>query len=310
MFLIMLLMGSFSAASNAAGWETATPMPEERTEVAVAEAGGNIFVVGGIGRKGVTSEGLMFDPSSGKWKEIAPLPLVLHHAAAASLEGTLYVVGGFTGSFLWTPSDRVFAYDAAANRWEEKQAMPTARGALGVGVWENKLYAVGGLGRFRGKLKNVDANEAYDPKTNQWTSKAPLPKARDHLAVAVIDGKLSAIGGRVDSDYSKNMARHDLYVIKKDQWKKAMPLPKPRSGTAASVLKGRIFVFGGEGPNGTFPDNDAYLPGQDRWEAAIPLPTSRHGLGAATVGHKIYVLAGGPRPGASFSDVNEVFQID
>jgi hypothetical protein len=37
------------------------------------------------------------------------------------------------------------------------------------------------------------------------------------------------------------------------------------------------------------------------------MPTARHGLGAAALGQSIYVIAGGPKPGASFSSVNEVF---
>lgn len=37
------------------------------------------------------------------------------------------------------------------------------------------------------------------------------------------------------------------------------------------------------------------------------MPTARHGLGVAVIGQSIYVLAGGPKPGASYSSVNEVF---
>jgi hypothetical protein len=37
------------------------------------------------------------------------------------------------------------------------------------------------------------------------------------------------------------------------------------------------------------------------------MPTARHGLGAAVLGKSIYVIAGGPKPGASFTSVNEVF---
>jgi hypothetical protein len=37
------------------------------------------------------------------------------------------------------------------------------------------------------------------------------------------------------------------------------------------------------------------------------MPTARHGLGAAVFGRSIYVISGGPKPGASFSSVNEIF---
>lgn len=37
------------------------------------------------------------------------------------------------------------------------------------------------------------------------------------------------------------------------------------------------------------------------------MPTARHGLGAAVVEGVIYVIGGGPRPGGSYSAVNEAF---
>ena len=37
------------------------------------------------------------------------------------------------------------------------------------------------------------------------------------------------------------------------------------------------------------------------------MPTARHGLGVAVLGQSIYVIAGGPKPGATFSSVNEMF---
>jgi hypothetical protein len=37
------------------------------------------------------------------------------------------------------------------------------------------------------------------------------------------------------------------------------------------------------------------------------MPTGRHGLGSAVAGSRIFVIAGGPKPGGSFSNANEVF---
>jgi N-acetylneuraminic acid mutarotase len=75
----------------------------------------------------------------------------------------------------------------------------------------------------------------------------------------------------------------------------------------AAVVEGKIYVFGGEGSGGTFNQNEAYDPVGDRWQGMAPLPTARHGLGSAVVQGRIYVISGGPSPGGSFGDVNEVF---
>ncbi|MCH7915782.1 MAG: galactose oxidase, partial [Deltaproteobacteria bacterium] len=84
-------------------------------------------------------------------------------------------------------------------------------------------------------------------------------------------------------------------------------MPTARSGIAAAALGGRIFVFGGESVSGTFNQTESYDPATDRWETLTPMPTPRHGLGAAVLGGNIYVISGGPRPGGSFSSLNEVF---
>lgn len=66
-------------------------------------------------------------------------------------------------------------------------------------------------------------------------------------------------------------------------------------------------MMGGEGSDGTFNQNEAYDPVGDRWQGMAPLPTARHGLGSAVIQGRIYVISGGPTPGGSFSDLNEVF---
>ena len=129
----------------------------------------------------------------------------------------------------------------------------------------------------------------------------------DHLAAAVLDGRLYALGGRIDGDYSRNLSVNESYDPAADRWEKRTPLPTPRSGIAEAVLEGRIFVFGGEAPTGTFSQVEAFDPRSNSWRGHMRMPTSRHGLGAAAVAGRIYLISGGPTPGASASDANEIF---
>jgi N-acetylneuraminic acid mutarotase len=170
-------------------------------------------------------------------------------------------------------------------------------------VLDGKLHAVGGYTRDG----NTGAHEVYDPMTDTWNTAAPLLVPRDHHAAAVAGGRLYAIGGRLNRQYSQNLAVNEMYDPSNNQWTRKADLPTARSGIAAGVLGGRIYVFGGEAPSGTFHENEAYDPRTNVWEAQAPMPTARHGLGSAVVDGKIYVLCGGPTPGGSFSDVNEVF---
>lgn len=68
-----------------------------------------------------------------------------------------------------------------------------------------------------------------------------------------------------------------------------------------------IKTFGGESTHATHRETESYDPAHNKWQHWSPMPTARHGLGAVAIANSIYVISGGPKPGATFSSVNEVF---
>lgn len=301
--------------SAGGSWRTAAAAPTKRTEVTAAALKGRLYVVGGfseptignIGSMAITDAVEIYDPATDRWNTAPSLPAKVHHAAAAVIGSRLYVVGGFSRSFfsVWNPVASLFIYDPADGRWTEGPAMPTARGALAVATWENKLVAIGGYG----ESGNTGAVERFDPVTNRWTSIAPLPTPRDHLAAAAVGDTIYAIGGRLDRNYGKNLAVVEAYDPKQDRWERVSDLPAPRSGITAAAIDGMILVTGGEAPSGTFRATEAYFPATDRWITMPAMPTARHGLGSAVIGKDWYVAAGGPTPGGSFSNALEIFTL-
>jgi Kelch motif len=307
--ILGLLLGATVGLTGTQGrWRQAAPAQYKRTEVGVATVRGKIYVIGGFRRFGVTGIVEAYDPATDRWHTRAPLPVPLHHIGVGVVQDRIYVIGGFRRSWLnfWHPVNTVYAYDPETDRWHERAPMPTARGALAVGVVSDALYAMGG---YDGE-GNTPANEVYDPIRNRWDVKRPMPTARDHLAVAVVEGTLYAIGGRLQLAYARNLAVNEAYDPTTDRWARKAEMPTPRSGITAAVLEERIHVLGGESPQGTFAVNEAYIPVTDTWRTMAPMPTARHGLGSAVVGRQLYVLAGGPEPGGSFSRRNEVFTLD
>jgi hypothetical protein len=282
-------------------WITRASIPTPRSEVAVAEVNGKIYVLGGFAAstQDVHEE---YDPATDRWRTRAALPRPLNHAAAAGLNGKLYLIGGFDG-----PTGRavaeVYEYDPASDKWRPLAPMPTPRGALGVAVIDGKIYAVGG--RDAG---DVDANEVYDPARDAWARLAAMPTARDHLAVAALGGKVYAMGGRFDT-FTRNTGVNEVFDPATGRWQTRAPMPTPRSGIAAAVLSGHVLVFGGEASEGTFEENEAYNPATDSWTALAPMPTPRHGIGAAVVGNIVYIPSGGPTPGGSQTPTHEAFTL-
>ncbi|MBI4388903.1 MAG: galactose oxidase, partial [Nitrospinae bacterium] len=222
--------------------------------------------------------------------------------------GKLYVIGGFSTG-MWTPVNATYEYDPVKDSWTEKAHMPTARGAMAATAIDGKIYVVGGAYKSMLRLVNTGANEVYDPAEDRWRRLKPIPTPRDHLAAAVRNGILYAIGGRVDVDYNQNLDINEAYDPKTGEWSQRKPLPTARSGIAAQVLDGKIYVMGGESGQGTFKENEAYDPEKDAWEAKAPLLHSRHGLSSALIGEQIHLLTGGPNPGGGGSSFYEIFSL-
>jgi N-acetylneuraminic acid mutarotase len=320
--LVFLGLPFLGLTGSGGHWEARAPMPSNRSEVAVAELGGKIYVMGGFKFYGlVTSRAVeVYDPQTNRWEEKAPLPAGRHHAAEAVVGGRLYLIGGYKRFLDWEtlrtrkhqPTNQVWEYDPGQNRWRERAPMPTARGALAIGVIDGKIYAVGGGNAVgRGSWGHgVNSFERYDPVTDTWQALPPMPTPRHHLTAAVLDGRLYAIGGR-QAGLRSSMGVNEMYDPNTQKWITRAPMPSKRSGIAAAVLGRRIYVFGGEGKGEDYVAFDAaesYTPDTDQWTRHNPMSTARHGLGAAVFGGRIFVIAGGPQSAsARGSGINEVF---
>lgn len=294
-------------------WTAGAPMPTPRTEVTAAILKDNIYVLGGFDESSqVTDIVEVYNITNNTWTKAAPLPEALHHTAAASYNNKIYVVGGYTAP--WSPSNKLFIYDFVQDKWQEGKPMPTARGALNVNFINGTLYAIGGSSD-----RPLNSNEAYDPSSNTWTSKALMPTARHHAGSVVVDEKIFVIGGRISGSL-ENISVNEAYDPEQDKWITNLEaMPSKRSGIAAasaatavasSVNSSNIYVFGGEEPSKTFNNNEKYDAKTNKWTSEPPMPTARHGLAAVyTEDDKIYVIGGGPQPGLSVSGANEIFHV-
>jgi hypothetical protein len=60
-----------------------------------------------------------------------------------------------------------------------------------------------------------------------------------------MDGRLYAVGGRVDGNYSRNLTFNEAYDPATDRWEQRAPMPTARSGIAAAVLGADAGLLGG-----------------------------------------------------------------
>lgn len=135
---------------------------------------------------------------------------------------------------------------------------------------------------------------------DSWASKVSMPTARAFFGVAVVDGKIYAIGG--------GNGVNEVYDPATDTWETKKPMPNPRRSFAIATYENKIYVIGGYG-NGTnkgTATNEVYDPRTDTWETKSSMPTTRSQLQASVVNGKIYVM-GGILEGGEILSVNEVY---
>ena len=139
----------------------------------------------------------------------------------------------------------------------------------------------------------VTTHEVFDPTSGKWPELAPLPKARDHLAVVAGGGRVHAIGGRLDPSPPQNLDQHDIYNPATNSWQAGVPMPTARSGIAGVLYQDKVFIAGGEcREKKTYPEFEAYDLKTGRWTAFALMPEGRHGFGGVVVGNSIYYAGG------------------
>ena len=148
------------------------------------------------------------------------------------------------------------------------------------------------------------------PAENTWVTKAPMHEARSSLGVAVVNGKIYAIGGSNTNGALTGI--NEEYDPETDMWTFKTTMLTPRNNFAIATYQNRIYCIGGATSSNVTTVNEVYDPATDTWETRTPLPTARRGLQANVVDGKIYLIGGAvpdssAGPGFSFVTVNEVY---
>ncbi len=187
----------------------------------------------------------------------------------------------------------------AENTWTSKAPMPAARGGLGLAVVNGKIYAIGGSTEKESQGQYVSGgivgtNEEYDPVTDTWTTKSPMPTPRDFFAITVYENKIFCIGGSANNGRDNPPTGvNEVYNPATDSWETKAAMPTPRDALQANVLNGIIYCIGGTAINGATGVNEVYDPISDTWTTKLPMPTVTDIYSPSAVFNgKIYVFCG------------------
>src|SRR5215470_13537080 len=190
---------------------------------------------------------------------------------------------------------------APQGKWIRLAALPQSTGELLAVAVNGKLYASQGL--LPG-FKPAGLVYEYDPASDAWTQKKPMPHPVHHAAVTAANGKMYVFGG-FDLPAAGPPGWNAVndaweYDPATDGWRARAAMPTARGGGVAAAVGGKIFVIGGAGPT---PDASSptirprqpqrslgtveeYDPATDTWRARAAMPTPCNHMGGEAVGGK------------------------
>ena len=174
--------------------------------------------------------------------------------------------------------------------WVTEAPMPTPRRFLGAAAIRGGagfiIYAVGGAVRNG----DMDTLEAYNPKTNTWAIKKPMPTPRRHIGVGVLNGEMYVVGGENRTQALTNV---EVYNPASNTWTTSAPLLVAQNSPAVAVDNGILYAIGGDDGKGHFLNTvEAYNPTTNRWKTVAPLPMAESGMAATTVTGIVYAVGG------------------
>ncbi len=279
-------------------WTVRAALPVPRTDLGVAVVDGKVYVLGGFSGSTLARVDA-YEPATDAWTRKADMPTARRSFAVGVLNGKIYVAAGMS----WTDPNAVTyitateEYDPTTDTWTSRAPCPLDPAFNSVfgnmhmsgGAGNGRLYVV----VFNTNTPGLSATYEYDPGTDSWTSKAPVPFTYSQFVSTTLNGKLYVFasneeGGRL-ADYDPI---GNVWVIR-------APLPEI---TLPGLLgaKGKVYAVGGVTADGAVTDAVyEYDPATDRWARSGRLNVARHSSGAAELAGRVYVMGGASS--ASFS---------
>ncbi len=187
-----------------------------------------------------------------------------------------------------------FADASTGDFWVAKAPIPSSSSGLDSVVLNGKVYVIGTNLTTQGASADTNSNYMYDPATNTWTQKAPMPYFEVDFGLTTYQGQIYVIGGW----WFVPTAAIQVYNPTTDSWSNSteLQLPVAEGFLSAVTVNGKIYVMGGAFTGLAVPIpygiNEVYDPNSNTWNTLAKMPSPVIGFAMTAVGDKIYVMGG------------------
>lgn len=186
----------------------------------------------------------------------------------------------------------------AQNVWVGKAPMSQAKFDLGVAVIDDKIYVIGGstlkgsndfTNQYGSRSEQfLTMNEEYDPQTDTWTTKTPMPTARSGVTAVACQGKIYCFGGYLGRTGFRSIGAPvlsdavEVFDPKTNIWTAKTPV-RPQSTSAIFTYGDKIYFIGAD-------SNQMYDTTTDTWTSKTPMPTAEALCTYQLVNDKFYLI--------------------
>ena len=231
-------------------------------------------------------EGFAVVTFADRWQPIATLPAPRSHAALTAYDGNIFVIGGEDEESV---SGSVFTYQPDSDQWVDLASKPLPVADVQSVLIGEKIYVPGG------RMANGETTttlEVYNPRLNQWTEGASLPKAISDYGLTSYEGKMFLFGGWDGARVSDEVLIYDPI---ENTWGRGTHMPIAKSGVKVAQVGGKIYVLGGQSGETRFNTMDVYLParensGDDPWQPLTPFNENVRSLALEPIGNLLFLI--------------------
>jgi N-acetylneuraminic acid mutarotase len=267
-----------------------------------------------------TSQFIVGGVDENSWTTKEPMSTARGGLGVAVVDGKIYAIGGSNNE---SQLDITEEYNPATDSWSTKASMPTPRSGFAIAVYQNKIFCIGGItGNSENFVSGITGKtEVYDPATDMWETKTPMPTPRADLCASIVNGTIYCMGGKkywgVEETYQE-LNVTEAYDPTIDSWTEKSPMPIPVLGCTSAVLDGKIYVIGGSRhfqlgwELATVGSTQLYDPENDAWSIRENLPIAEsYGAAATTNGvtapARLYFIGGSNE--THYSDATYVYYL-
>jgi kelch-like protein 2/3 len=137
--------------------------------------------------------------------------------------------------------------------------------------------------------KAIRSVECFDFKEEKWYQVAEMPTRRCRAGLAVLHGKVYAVGG---FNGSLRVRTVDVYDAALDQWSTCDHMEARRSTLGVAVLGNCIYAVGGFDGSTGLNTAEMFDPTTQKWRSIAPMSTRRSSVGVGVLYGLLYAVSG------------------